>query len=312
MLIVCPSCTTHYQVEAPLLGEHGRSVRCVRCRTVWLAAPSIEVVSGGEEAWPPAQADDRWAMAELAKETSASEQFTSLGGDASALNDETASQWMDASPEEPPAPDAFADATDPISIADAPSVAPTVEGEATAAVSELPAAGGLGEDIETFAARQARLEAERNARFRLSGVTAIIVALVALNAALIGWRADVVKIVPQTASLFAAIGLPINLRGLVFEGITSTENAQDGVTVLLIEGNIMNPTSGQVDVPRLRLALRDQDGHEVYSWTVLPARSVLAAHEVLPFRSRLASPPVEGRDMVVRFFNRHDKIDITR
>src|ERR1700674_2737589 len=110
MLIVCPSCATHYQVEAPLLGEHGRSVRCVRCRTVWLATPSIEAVSGTEEAWPPAQADDRWAMAELAKETSASEQFAAVGDDAPALSDETAPQWTDASSEEPPTPDPFASA----------------------------------------------------------------------------------------------------------------------------------------------------------------------------------------------------------
>src|ERR1700688_1983782 len=150
MLIVCPSCATHYQVEAPLLGERGRSVRCVRCRTVWLATPSIEVVSGGEEAWPPARADDRWAMAELAKETSASEQLTSLGDGASALNDETAPQWTDAGPEGPPAADASAGAAEPISIAHAPPVAPTVEGEAIAGMSELPTANGPGEDIETF------------------------------------------------------------------------------------------------------------------------------------------------------------------
>ena len=41
-------------------------------------------------------------------------------------------------------------------------------------------------------------------------------ALVALNAALIGWRAEVVRFLPQTASLYAAIGLPVNLRGLAF------------------------------------------------------------------------------------------------
>jgi predicted Zn finger-like uncharacterized protein len=312
MLIVCPTCATSYQVEAPLLGGQGRSVRCVRCRTVWLATPSLEAVTGGAEAWLPRQADDPWGMAELAKETSASEQSTSFGGEASALDEETAPQGTGPSPGELPAPEEFSGASEPIAIADAPSVAPTVEGEVASGASELPTADGPGEDIESVAARRARLEADRNARFRLSGVTAIIVILVALNAALIGWRADVVKIVPQTASLFAAIGLPVNLRSLVFEGISSTKDTQDGVTVLVIEGNVTNPTSRPVDVPRLRLAVRDQDGHEVYSWTVLPARSVLGAHESLPFRSRLASPPAEGRDLVVRFFNQHDKIDITR
>ena len=81
MLIVCPSCATSYEVDAPLLGESGRSVRCVRCRTVWLATPSIETVTGGGDAWP-SPAPDPWAMAGLPEETSASEQFRSLGEDA--------------------------------------------------------------------------------------------------------------------------------------------------------------------------------------------------------------------------------------
>jgi predicted Zn finger-like uncharacterized protein len=125
MLIVCPSCATPYQVEAPLLGEQGRSVRCVRCRTVWLATPSVEVVSGDDEVWPT-QADDPWAAAGLAAETSATEQFPSIGDDAPALNDETAPQWTDPSPEEPPTLDALAGTVAPISITDAPSVAPTI------------------------------------------------------------------------------------------------------------------------------------------------------------------------------------------
>ncbi len=37
MLIVCPNCATSYRVEPSSLGAAGRSVRCVRCRTIWFA-----------------------------------------------------------------------------------------------------------------------------------------------------------------------------------------------------------------------------------------------------------------------------------
>lgn len=37
MLIVCPTCATSYDVEPASLGANGRQVRCVRCRSVWLA-----------------------------------------------------------------------------------------------------------------------------------------------------------------------------------------------------------------------------------------------------------------------------------
>src|SRR5579862_5338386 len=40
MLIVCPTCATSYDVELASLQPNGRQVRCVRCRTVWRAAPS--------------------------------------------------------------------------------------------------------------------------------------------------------------------------------------------------------------------------------------------------------------------------------
>jgi hypothetical protein len=40
----------------------------------------------------------------------------------------------------------------------------------------------------------------------------------------------------------------------------------------------------------------------------VPPRSVLPSGEALPFRSRLASPPPEGRDVLVRFFARRDLV----
>ena len=42
MLIVCPNCATSYRIEPSSLGAAGRSVRCVRCRSVWVAHDSAE------------------------------------------------------------------------------------------------------------------------------------------------------------------------------------------------------------------------------------------------------------------------------
>ena len=52
--------------------------------------------------------------------------------------------------------------------------------------------------------------------------------------------------------------------------------------------------------------MRNSAGREIYTWTTLPTRSVLAPGDSEPFQTRLASPPAEGREVVVRFFNRHD------
>ena len=97
-----------------------------------------------------------------------------------------------------------------------------------------------------------------------------VLALIAINIALVGWRADVVRWFPQTASLYAAIGLPVNLRGLVFANVTTEKESQDGVQVLVVEGKIVNAARHAVDVPRLRFAVRNDSGHEIYTWTALP------------------------------------------
>src|SRR5438128_2572792 len=67
MHIICPHCTTSYAINLATLGAAGRTVRCSRCKEVWLArpedavaiAPAMAEASQGSEAdWPSiAQAD---------------------------------------------------------------------------------------------------------------------------------------------------------------------------------------------------------------------------------------------------------------
>src|SRR5712671_4382856 len=47
MHIICPHCTTSYAIDLATLGAAGRTVRCSRCKEVWLARPedAIEVAA---------------------------------------------------------------------------------------------------------------------------------------------------------------------------------------------------------------------------------------------------------------------------
>src|SRR4051812_21072091 len=47
MQIICPNCATFYQLADAAIGTNGRSVRCVRCQTVWHAAPPAMAVDAG-------------------------------------------------------------------------------------------------------------------------------------------------------------------------------------------------------------------------------------------------------------------------
>ena len=67
MHIVCPHCTTSYAIDLATLGAAGRTVRCSRCKEVWLARPedAIEDGAGAGDGRQPAQAD---AQADAAAE----------------------------------------------------------------------------------------------------------------------------------------------------------------------------------------------------------------------------------------------------
>src|ERR1700720_3872090 len=43
MHIICPHCTTSYAIDLATLGGAGRTVRCSRCKEVWLARPQDAV-----------------------------------------------------------------------------------------------------------------------------------------------------------------------------------------------------------------------------------------------------------------------------
>jgi predicted Zn finger-like uncharacterized protein len=287
MLITCTNCATSYEVAASSLGPSGRSVRCARCQHVWFAANTDAMADVAEahradlatitEAPPPADAAPDPPSAAPLEPAEAGQTLTNEAG---------------VSPLAWPAPELVPDDSPSPPLIDAPPL--------------VPVAASIGEDIESVAARRGERHAAHRRRWERSRWTVAILTLLAIYLMLIGWRTDVVRWLPQTASLYAALGLPVNLRGLVFTSVTTERETHEGVEVLVVEGTIVNDFKRAVEVPRLRFSVRNKSGYEIYSWTALPNRNALLPGESLPFRSRLASPPREADRVQVRFFNRRD------
>ena len=323
MLIVCPSCATSYMIDPASVGSGGRTVRCARCRTTWFAggpksAPEVTDFVNGviREAETQSAGNSSSELASQSANTTpdnaprAAEDFagkpsaplpeqpTAAPKPEPAPPVEQAPHHTDLVPRDPVAPEPFA-------IAESPSLVPPIE---HATVSAATDADSDRDEVETFAARRQRLKERRLKARKSSRWTALILVLFAFNVALVGARHEVVRFLPQTASLFAAIGLPVNLRNLKFENVRITKEGQDGVSILIIEGSIVSTASKPVEVPRLRFAARNATGQEVYTWTALPSRSILDAGERLDFSSRLPSPPAEASDIMVRFFNSQDAV----
>jgi len=131
-------------------------------------------------------------------------------------------------------------------------------------------------------------------------------AMAALVLALIIWRVDVVRLLPQTAMFYKMVGLEVNLRGLMFKDVKITSETVEGKAVLVIEGVIVGEGRKPVELPRLRFSVRDAQGAEIYAWNAVLEQAVLKPGERAWFKSRLASPPPEGRNIDVRFFSKRD------
>jgi hypothetical protein len=141
---------------------------------------------------------------------------------------------------------------------------------------------------------------------RSSRWTAALLVLLAFNVALIGARHEVVRYLPQTASLFAAIGLPVILRHPKFQNVRISKESQNNVSMLIVEGSFVSTSNRPVEVPRLRFAARDANGWEIYTWTTRPSRNILGPGERLDFRRRLGAPAKQAHDVIVRFFTVQD------
>lgn len=318
MLIVCPNCATSYMIDPAAVGAAGRAVRCTRCKATWFAdakdsAESVSADAGrvvadaetaSQSASPPVPMEpvDNPPAIDQASPTA------DVEGETKAPVEEDSETLPAPEPEVPgrddgadgPAevPEGVEDAALPVPVADAPSLVPVVQPLPEAARTELET-----EEAESFAARRERLRTRRTRSYRSSRWTAVILLLFAFNVAVVGARNEVVRYLPQTASLFAAIGLPVNLRHLRFENVRIVKNSNGTLTV---EGSIVSTAGEPIDVPRLRFAARNAAGQEVYTWTAAPSRSSLEPGGKLDFRSQLASPPPDAANVMVRFFTRED------
>ncbi len=111
---------------------------------------------------------------------------------------------------------------------------------------------------------------------------------------------EIAQVWPQSASLYELLGIQVNTVG--FKIIAShSQELNNTVPVIAIKGQIINETDRERAVPKVRLAVRDQSGKEIYHWTVLADQQRLGPHEQGTFSARLESPPADAVDLEVRF-----------
>ena len=171
MHIVCPHCSTSYAIDLASLGAAGRTVRCSRCKEVWLARPEdateVPAPAMAEASRQDAEQDAAAEWEALAREDGGEEQQTPVVDSPSIAGD-----W--------------------------PSIAQNDLHDPEAAGRRRPSWFG--------ALLRPKAPLRRPGKPSLSLSTACA-AMGALVLALLIWRVDVVRLLPQTAAFYKLAGL---------------------------------------------------------------------------------------------------------
>jgi len=283
MLTVCPNCTTSSGVEIAIqqsLSGWMRQARCRYCQLTWQAelssADKLLLVADALAPRPEAIAE---TPQDALSAPGASLHFS--GGSRLALDQCEPTKSVRA----------------PLRLLTSMRVEQSTDADAAAQLSDYPSAA-----IARWATRC------KSWRPAASYLHIAILGLALADAAIIGWRADLVRAMPQMAAFYARLGLPVNVRGLQFNGVAATAEWRDGTPVLVVNGEISNHTSKAEEVPHLHLFARNSEHRQVYAWAAPPARQALAPGEMMAFRSEVALPPLDTREIVVRFVDRDDSL----
>jgi hypothetical protein len=174
---------------------------------------------------------------------------------------------------------------------------------APADVSGLQA--GMGGKLRTYLNDVASMR-----RGRALGVVGWVVLILFVAGTVYGvvqFRKQIASFWPSTAKLYEAAGAPINLLGLEFRNISYERQTENGLPVLAIKGAVVNVSGEVKTLPRLRVGLRDAKQQELYHWTFALPEKELQPKQTASFTTRLSSPPVEARDLEVRFVQEGDE-----
>jgi predicted Zn finger-like uncharacterized protein len=162
-------------------------------------------------------------------------------------------------------------------------------------------------DLPSSAPAAPRVQAPRIPARRRAGLPLAATAMATMAAALLIWRTDMVRLMPQTAAFYRAIGLDVNLRGLAFRDVRLATSAADGKRTLTVEGTIIDLKARAVPLPPLRFVVRDAKGSPIYSWDGAADQTAIRPGERVGFRTELAEPAEAARTIDVRFINASER-----
>ncbi len=161
-------------------------------------------------------------------------------------------------------------------------------------------ASGESNALGAHEAYRLKVRERRRRKSRAAALTAwttTAAALLVVLAGLLAFRGEVVKRWPESASTYAAIGIPVNRFGLEFLD-SEAERFFDGTTPILeVRGAVQNISGRTATAPMVRVILLDDQGVEVARAFANISPSSIPADATAIFAARVENPPFESFEL---------------
>lgn len=111
---------------------------------------------------------------------------------------------------------------------------------------------------------------------------------------------EIASVLPQTISIYSALGIEVNKSGFKIIA-TQTQEIANSIPIIVIKGELINETDMELEVPSVRISVRDRNKRELHHWVVKADQELVGPRGKGSFSARLESPPADAVDLEVRF-----------
>ncbi len=133
------------------------------------------------------------------------------------------------------------------------------------------------------------------------GWLGFVLAVLVIGWSAVSYRQTVAELWPGSATLYSALGLGVNARGLAFTDVSYRRETQDRQSVLAVTGKLVNISGRELAVPQILVILTGEDGRELYRWNFTPDAATLGAGRSVKFLTRMSGPPSAARHLKLKF-----------
>ena len=134
-------------------------------------------------------------------------------------------------------------------------------------------------------------------RFVAMGAAAAALAGIALVAG--GGKGD--GLVARAIGWIEAMIPSSDFAGLSFANVRTKLAKENGEMALMIEGEIWSDSDNAKSLPQIQFTMRDGTESAIFQWMIPAPAATIVKGGPIPFKARLASPPRDGKDIMIRF-----------